>query len=136
MKYLCKPFPILLGLIAIFISSCGNEKSIASTELDVVRIDVDSSFFLTDGTKFTISLVDCELSDGSPSNCYKIVTNGTPTDHAMGPWCPTHISDNDSMGGIWMEHGHVHDVDGNFVQNMAMRQPFHITTTRRRGRTK
>jgi hypothetical protein len=37
----------------------------------------------------------------------------------MGPWCPTHISDNADAGGIWLEEGKVYDVDGDFLKNLA-----------------
>lgn len=80
---------------------------------------VDAALFLTDGTNFTISIVDCTLSDGTVTQCYQIVTNGMPTDHTMGPWCPDNISDGADAGGIWLENGEVHDVDGAFIQNMA-----------------
>jgi hypothetical protein len=59
------------------------------------------------------------LSDGTTADCYKIVVKGIPTDHTMGPWCPTNISDDASAGGIWLESGNVYDVDGAFVQNLA-----------------
>lgn len=81
--------------------------------------DVDGSLFLTDGTDFTISIVNCTLSDGTATTCYEIVTNNTPTDHNMGPWCPNNISDGADAGGIWLEGGEVYDVDGAFIQNMA-----------------
>ena len=37
--------------------------------------------------------------------CYKITTTKTPTDHAMGPWCPTNATDDASKGGLWFEKG-------------------------------
>ena len=53
------------------------------------------------------------------TECYQIVTNSTPTDHTMGPWCPDNIADDASAGGIWLENGEVYDVDGAFVENLA-----------------
>lgn len=82
-------------------------------------IDVDESFFQTDGSNLTITTVSCTLSDGTTTDCYQIVTNSTPSDHTMGPWCPSNISDDDNAGGIWLEGGEVYDVDGAFVANMA-----------------
>ena len=81
--------------------------------------DVDPALFLADGTNLTVTLIPCTLSDGTETNCYEIVTNSTPTDHAMGPWCPDNISDDASDGGIWLENGEVFDVDGAFIENMA-----------------
>ena len=82
-------------------------------------IDVDESLFQTDGSNLSISTVDCTLSDGTVTQCYQIVTNSTPSDHEMGPWCPSTITDDSSAGGIWLEGGEVYDVDGAFVENMA-----------------
>lgn len=82
-------------------------------------LDVDDSLFLTDGTNFTISTVDCTLSDGSSTTCYQIVSNSVPADHNMGPWCPENIADGEEAGGIWLEGGEVYDVDGAFIENMA-----------------
>ena len=82
-------------------------------------IDVDESLFQTDGSNLTITTVSCTLSDGTMTDCYQIVTNSTPADHDMGPWCPTNIADDASAGGIWLEGGEVYDVDGAFVANMA-----------------
>ena len=81
-------------------------------------IDVDSGLFLTNDN-YTVTTVDCTLSDGTVTTCYQIVTNGVPTDHDMGPWCPSNIADGADAGGIWLEGGEVYDVDGAFIENMA-----------------
>lgn len=106
----------LLATLSLF-SSC-TDKTDDQIDVDVVN-DVDASLFLTDGTDFTITTVPCTLSDGSSTTCYEITTNGVPTDHNMGPWCPDNIADDASKGGIWLEGGQVYDVDGAFIQNMA-----------------
>lgn len=80
---------------------------------------VNKSYFLTAGLAEEISTVSCSLSDGTTGECYKIVTKNSPSDVAMGPWCPENISDDDSKGGIWIESGEVYDVDGAFVKNLA-----------------
>lgn len=82
-------------------------------------IDVNSTYFSSANTNITVSTVSCTLSDGTQTECYQITTNSTPTDHEMGPWCPENISDDASAGGIWLEGGEVHDVDGAFVENLA-----------------
>ncbi len=81
--------------------------------------DVDVSLFLTDDANFTVTTVDCTLSDGTVTTCYQFVSNSMPTDHEMGPWCPDNISDDAEAGGIWLEGGEVYDVDGAFIENMA-----------------
>jgi hypothetical protein len=72
-----------------------------------------------DGASLTISTIACTLSNGTSTTCYKIVSTSTPSDHAMGPWCPNNISDDASQGGIWLQSGNVYDVDGAFIQNLA-----------------
>ena len=81
--------------------------------------DVDPALFLTDGTDFTVTTVNCTLSNGTSTTCYQIITNSVPDDHTMGPWCPDNIADGADKGGIWLEGGEVYDVDGAFVENMA-----------------
>lgn len=82
--------------------------------------NVNPLLFLEDGTNVTISTISCTLSNGSSTTCYKIISTSMPTDHDMGPWCPNNISDDASAGGIWLEGGEVYDVDGEFIQNMAI----------------
>lgn len=109
-------FFVAILLISIgMISSC-KEDDPGNTS--VVK-EVDGALFLTDGSTFTITTVDCTLSDGTETTCYQLVSNGVPSDHTMGPWCPDNISDDADAGGIWLEGGEVHDVDGAFIQNMA-----------------
>ena len=82
-------------------------------------VDVRSDYFLSGGLSEPISVVSRTLSDGSTADCYKIVTKSIPPDHTQGPWCPTNIADDASLGGIWLEGGAVYDVDGAFIQNLA-----------------
>lgn len=82
-------------------------------------IKVDTSLFLKAGLAEPITIVSRKLSNGQTADCYKIVTKSIPTDHAMGPWCPSNISDDASKGGIWIEGGKVYDVDGAFIKNLA-----------------
>ena len=93
--------------------------NVSSTNLDAVRPSVQPSYFLSDGLVEPISTVSCSLSDGTTGDCYKIVTENKPSDVGMGPWCPSNIADDASKGGIWLEGGEVHDVDGEFVKNLA-----------------
>jgi len=79
---------------------------------------VNPTLFL-DGTSVTVSTIGCTLSNGTTTTCYKIVSTSTPSDHTMGPWCPSNISDDASQGGIWLEDGNVYDVDGAFIENLA-----------------
>ncbi|WP_341227130.1 YHYH protein [uncultured Arcticibacterium sp.] len=100
--------------LVLMAKSC---KSDSSAEPGETVLGVDASLFLSDA--ISVTLVDCILSDGSSAECYQIVSNGLASDHEMGPWCPTTITDDATAGGIWLENGNVYDVDGEFVKNMA-----------------
>ncbi len=84
-----------------------------------IQLEVNKALFLSANPNLNITSVKCTLSDGSNSECYKIVSKSTPIDHEMGPWCPENISDTAAEGGIWIENGEVYDVDGEFIKNMA-----------------
>ncbi|MGB3778062.1 MAG: YHYH protein [Tunicatimonas sp.] len=112
---------VLLGLFIPLVSSCQEDDSSPTTGNDTsgTIVDVDAAYFTSANTNVTVTTVDCTLSDGTETECYQIATSSTPTDHAMGPWCPDNIADDASAGGIWLENGEVYDVDGAFVENLA-----------------
>ncbi|MEL6523284.1 MAG: hypothetical protein AAFQ66_20085 [Pseudomonadota bacterium] len=64
-------------------------------------------------------LVDCTLSQGSQTECFTITVKTSPLSYTPGPWCPRSIDDGKEAGGIWLNNGAVHDVDGAFIQNLA-----------------
>ena len=64
-------------------------------------------------------IVDCKLSSGTVTRCYAITVKGTPSNHTPGPWCPSNIKDGKEAGGIWLNSGKVHDVDGRFIENLS-----------------
>lgn len=106
-----------LAIIAICFASCS--KSTQTVDTTAIVMKVESANFLTGGLSEPITVVSRTMSNGSTVDCYKIVSKSTPPDHAMGPWCPSNISDDKSKGGIWLENGNVYDVDGAFVKNLA-----------------
>ncbi len=106
---------ISLMIAAVMISSFVVKKDdIPTNELGTV-VSVDPDLFLQ-GT--TVTIADCTLSDGTKTICYQIVAS-TPADHEMGPWCPDNIIGGAEAGGIWINNGEVHDVDGKFIENLA-----------------
>jgi hypothetical protein len=112
----------VMGLVIVFsiFSSCKKDDATSTTTTSgSTVIKVLSSNFLAAGLSEPITTVSRTLSNGSTADCYKIVSKITPTDHNMGPWCPTNITDDASKGGIWLEGGVAYDVDGAFVKNMA-----------------
>ena len=64
-------------------------------------------------------LVDCTLSGGTKTECFSITVKPEPQSYTPGPWCPTSINDDADKGGIWLENGTVHDVDGTFITDLA-----------------
>ena len=65
------------------------------------------------------SMVDCTLSGGTSARCFSITVKAEPSDYTPGPWCPEHITDGPMAGGIWLESGAVHNVDGAFIKNLS-----------------
>ncbi|SHJ20179.1 YHYH protein [Mesonia phycicola] len=117
-----KKISVFILFISYFIlASCSSdetsieEEDSSNTEIEV--LDVEESNFTT--SSLTISVTPCTLSDGTVTDCYQIVTSSVPSDHEMGPWCPSNIADSAEEGGIWLEDGEVYDVDGEFIANMA-----------------
>jgi hypothetical protein len=119
------PYYAFLLASSLLIFACTNSETTTDTTTtktdddEVVVVDVDSSLFVSTGLSEAITIVSCTMSDGSTADCYKIVTTSLATDHEMGPWCPTNISDDATAGGIWLNDGEVYDVDGEFVKNLA-----------------
>ncbi|RMD75292.1 MAG: YHYH protein [Bacteroidetes bacterium] len=89
------------------------------TDDDYTVLPVNPDYFTQANPQLTVSKVPCTLSDGTETECYQIVTTTIPTDHPVGPWCPDHITDDASAGGIWIDNGEVYDVDGAFIEHLA-----------------
>jgi hypothetical protein len=107
------------------LTGCSKSNS-ASTTQDAVTIEVNPTYFLQAGLAESITKVSKTLPNGTTVECYKIVSNNTPSDHTQGPWCPTNINDGIDKGGIWLEGGKLYDVDGPFIKNLAT---FYSNTT-------
>ena len=109
----------ILAILSVGLYAC---MSCSSSDVDdtevVTGTPVDSSLFLTSGGNVTITTVPCTLSNGTETDCYKIVSRSTPTDHNMGPWCPRHIEDGMEKAGIWFKDDKVYDVSGHFIANL------------------
>jgi YHYH protein len=108
---------LIIILLGTFGCNKDSENPIDSSVGTVIK--VKSDYFLTAGLSEPISIVSRTLSNGTTADCYKIVSKSTPTDHVMGPWCPTNITDGAELGGIWLKDGNVYDVDGAFIKNLA-----------------
>lgn len=78
-----------------------------------------AGFFASANVVAGPDLVECTLSDGAATTCFSITVTADPQSYTPGPWCPTTISDGAEAGGIWLRDGEVHDVDGDFIANLA-----------------
>ena len=110
----------LPALVVVSSFLCSGTTNIGSVDKMHDRVvQVNPEYFIQEGLLEPIIKVNYKLSDGSMAPCYKIVTKSIPTEHDMGPWCPSHINDGADKGGIWMENGKIYDVDGAFVKNLS-----------------
>ncbi|MAU16836.1 MAG: hypothetical protein CMH46_15010 [Muricauda sp.] len=112
--------PFIVAALLLINNSCNSNasgKTTGNVDGNMVTVSVEPSYFTNENV--TITTVPCTLSDGTETDCYQIVTNSTPSDHEMGPWCPDNITDGAEAGGIWLEGGEVYDVDGEFIENLA-----------------
>ena len=110
---------ILIPIFIFIISSCNKSEGVAVVTVGETIVEVNPSFFIESGLIEPIVKVNKTLSNGTTTECYKITMKNSPSDHPMGPWCPTKISDGADKGGLWFEKGKLYDVDGAFVKNMA-----------------
>jgi hypothetical protein len=119
---------LMFGLVLAVVLGCSrSEKDSApitatdppSVLKDTARIAKLASLFekssIVDGPK----TVACTLSGGTATTCFSITVTATPSEHPTGPWCPRNISDGKDKGGIWLDKGTVHDVDGAFIKNIG-----------------
>lgn len=117
MKKFSKQFSIFLAVL--FVYSCGFNKQTSNLQ-DVSILKVDGNHFLAKQGGLQVKEVDCTLSNGNKTKCLEITSNGIPTDHETGPWCPETIEDAKSEGGLWFKDGEMHAVDGKFIHNLAI----------------
>ena len=84
---------------------------------------VDTSLFADGAIVGEIETVDCTLSGGTETTCYKLTIAGAPADpetSPFGPFCPQNISATAEEGGAWLDgEGTFYDVDGKFIENLA-----------------
>ncbi|PWQ95701.1 YHYH protein [Leucothrix arctica] len=93
------------------------------TSSDIVLGALDPTMFV-DGAFTSNEIVDCTLSDGTETQCYEIVTTGTPAEQTPGPFCPRSTTDNDPADvGIWFDESGtdgIVDLTGNYIMDLAV----------------
>lgn len=116
----CVSFVTALGCLGLVACSNGTDKSTESAApTEASELAEISSFFQHANVVSAPSIVDCTLSGGTRTRCFSITVKSEPSSYTPGPWCPNNVGDGPDAGGIWMSGGTVHDVDGEFVKNLA-----------------
>ncbi len=65
------------------------------------------------------NIVDCELSDGTATQCYELVTTGLEkVDDMIGPFCPDTITAASDEAGVWLDGTSLYQADGDFILNL------------------
>jgi len=84
---------------------------------------VDPSLFLEGALVDAPQIVDCTLSGGTQTTCYRLTIAGAPADKDTspeGPFCPPSIESSAEEGGTWIDgKGTVYEVDGKFIENLS-----------------
>ncbi len=64
-------------------------------------------------------IVDCELSDGTETQCYLLRTSGLQkVSDNIGPFCPSTTSTTAEDSGIWLDGQSLYEADGDFFLNL------------------
>ena len=61
----------------------------------------------------------CTLTDGTETNCYRVIVTGTPVDTVVGPFCPETTSTSAADAGIWLDGSNIYDADGQFILDLS-----------------
>lgn len=91
--------------------SDGDSSDIASMSLDVA--------LFADGALQSSDIVECELSDGTVTQCYELVTTGAAkSTDIIGPFCPQTTSSSSDEAGVWLDGTTLYEADGNFILDL------------------
>ncbi len=116
MKSLHLSFFVVCTLTLLVLAGCSNKSVDEPAEHRVQKSPVD--LFMPGALAQDVEIVDCTLSDGTLTSCYKITVVGTPTDHKVGPFCPRTTSATADEVGIWLDGEKLYDVTGEFILNL------------------
>ena len=80
---------------------------------DAVAGAPDPAMFQDNALTEEVSTIDCTLSDGTETSCYRISIAGKPSTMDEGPSCPPSITSDSSTAGSWFgRNGEMIAVDG------------------------
>lgn len=117
----------LLPILAVSLLACACSEKTTSNESHLTTTaavgSVDPSLFAKGAIVGDVETVDCTLSGGSKTTCYRLTIAGAPADadtSPEGPSCPPSIESTAAEGGTWIDgEGTVYQVDGKFIENLA-----------------
>ncbi|SIS99187.1 YHYH protein [Neptunomonas antarctica] len=108
----------ILGL-SLLAYACSNTPATTAAAVGML----DPSLFAEGAIVGDVEIVDCTLSGGTKTTCYRITIAGAPADpdtSPEGPYCPPSIESGVAEGGTWIDgKGTVYEVDGKFIKNLA-----------------
>ncbi|MEQ1737468.1 MAG: YHYH protein [Rhodoglobus sp.] len=113
---------VLLAAATLTLTACvATETSPTNSETPAATVTegIDLSLFVDGAIVGEPAIVDCTLSDGAVATCYEITISGDPTDHEVGPFCPSTITTSADDAGIWFDGDNLYSLDGAFIENLA-----------------
>ncbi len=113
--------PFVVSLAALGGCGSSDEASPVQTpvaaETDVAGVDL--TLFGADALQGS-DIVDCELSDGTQTQCYSLRTSGVgKASDLIGPFCPETTSTGENEAGVWLDGTTFYEADGEFILDLA-----------------
>ena len=103
--------------LLLVLAACGGDGTQAAPDFDLAEF---AARFEPGSLIGAPRLVPCTLSEGEEGTCVAVTLPADPATFDIGPWCPNHIDDSAEEGGIWLDRGQLWDVDGSFIENLAV----------------
>lgn len=111
---------VTLACVTAYVGCGGSNANTDPADAAVASSNgLDPKNFIASALTGDITEVECTLSNGVATTCYRIPIAGKPADHPVGPFCPRNIADGPEQAGIWIESGNAYDADGAFIKNLA-----------------
>jgi len=114
---------VLLSLVFGCTDEDKKSQQTSYTDEKLINASVDPSLFANGAIVGDVETVQCTLSGGTKTSCYRITIAGAPADPKSspeGPYCPPTIESSAEEGGTWIDgEGTVYKVDGEFIKNLS-----------------
>lgn len=114
---------IILSSLVYGCSDDNNNETEKNSVVQAINHSVDLSQFAEGAIVGDVDTVECTLSGGTKTSCYRLTIAGSPADPSSspeGPYCPPTIESSAEEGGTWIDgEGTVYQVDGEFIKNLS-----------------